>query len=157
MDFPMDFWLFWMCFVNVLFNLYLQRMFYQRRPSEAFLYHRIVSCVHSPHVGWREAGNMEAFSENISKKLTKKRATKGKKVNQAPPPPQEIHRLGPLDSKIYTHNCDSTAVKVSRLSPKLSLWIPSLEKGFAAFVCLFERQECMVPIMEPEQQRRLSF
>jgi hypothetical protein len=44
----------------------------------------------------------------IHKKLTKKRATSKiwttkKKVNKhlPPPPPKEIHRLGPVDSKIY--------------------------------------------------------
>ncbi len=30
-----------------------------------------------------------------------------------------------------THDCDSTADKVSRISPKLSLWLPSQEKPSA--------------------------
>ncbi len=45
------------------------------------------------------------------------------------PLPKEIHRLRPMDLKSEAwqeiHNCDSTADKVSRLSPKLSLWLPS--------------------------------
>jgi hypothetical protein len=38
---------------------------------------------------------------------------------------KEIHRLGPMDLKIYTpkktHDCDSTADKIYRFLPKLSL------------------------------------
>jgi hypothetical protein len=48
------------------------------------------------------------FHQNIQKKLTKKKArsnlwTKEKKVNKnLPPPPKEIHRLSPIDLKIYS-------------------------------------------------------
>ncbi len=41
---------------------------------------------------------------------------------------KEIHRLGTMDLKIYTleRNLQKTVDKVSRLSPKLSLWLPPL-------------------------------
>ncbi len=54
---------------------------------------------------------LNLFHQNISKKLTKKRATskiwmKVKKVNihppPPPPPPKETHRLGPMDLKIHS-------------------------------------------------------
>ncbi len=82
MDFPMDFWLFWMCFIDVLFKFitnlkFYKLFFYQRWTSEAF-------CI----IGWC------------------------------------IVR-------------DSTAGKVLRLSPKLSLWFQyqEAETSFIIVTC----------------------
>jgi hypothetical protein len=52
-DFSMDFWLFLMRFINFLFKVITNLKFYKQclfkdHPSEAFLYHRIVSCAHDP-------------------------------------------------------------------------------------------------------------
>jgi hypothetical protein len=45
MDFPMDFWLFRKCFVNVLLKVITNLKFYKCCfIKEAFLYHRMMSC-----------------------------------------------------------------------------------------------------------------
>jgi len=31
-------------------------VYYQRRPTEAYLYQKMVSCAHAPHRGWRGGG-----------------------------------------------------------------------------------------------------
>jgi hypothetical protein len=71
MDFPMVFYCF-ECVSSMFLKLKFTNHVLSKTTFISFICHRIVSCVHGPHRGWREAGNvaasMKIYQNNLQRK-----------------------------------------------------------------------------------------
>jgi hypothetical protein len=71
-------------------------------------------------------GCFESVSSKYIKKTNKENSHEDWKDQQTPvppPPKKKVHRLGPMDLKIYrlvrNYDCESIADKISRISPTI--------------------------------------